>query len=298
MRGLEKDIAMKILFFVSCLFISSALIAQDDFTIDPKTNKAIPNFAGKVVLKKGSGKAFYKLGKTGEEMLLKHGSRLKKDHIVRTEKGVFIRIKLVDDTIINLGPNSKLELENWLYKDKSDRKIVLNFLKGQLRANVKVKGKPGDIKIKTPGASMGIRGTVVLVNVRDRKDKKTVTEMALLKGKARITNKYTGKKYNLKPADHYIQFSDKSNNMLGEGLKRFDKVTYENLLAREASGDDDVPFLDFFEGEIESDSGRGPSSTSAPIYEKPTKSSGGEDSSNWKDNLNKLNQKLNEYNGD
>lgn len=304
-RGCEVFMKLTVAFLSLILFSFYVSAQQDDYIIDPVTNKAIPNFAGKVVLKKGRGKAYFKLGKNGEEILLKHGSRLKKGHILRTEAQSFVRIVLVDDTVINIAPKSVIHLEEWAFKEKKDRKMVLNFLKGQLRANFKNKAKPGDLEIKTPTTAMGIRGTIVLANVSERKDKRVVTELALLTGSARVTNKVSGKKYSLKKADHYIQFSDKRKNLLAEGLKRFDSATYENLLAREVSDDEGfTPFLDYYKGEIEessSGSGRVPSSVGAGrgsrggSYGKRRKA---DENEGWRNKLDQLNERLNEYNGD
>lgn len=266
---------------------------QDDYKVDPETSQAIPNFAGRVKLLKGKN-TFYRKNKNGKEERLKPGTRVKKDYVIYTGEASFVRIELEDETVVNIGPNSKFILADWQFKGKDNRKVLINFLAGKIRANFKRKGKPGDLKVKTPTSSMGIRGTIVLGNISSF-GKKMVTELALLSGKAIVTNKFTNKKYKLKKLDHYIQFANDSNGLLDEGMRVLSDSTYDYLKSNEVK-DKFLPFLDYFNGELSS-SGRTPSSVPDEYgVNKRTPSTLKVKKSNWKDNLNKLNEALQDYN--
>lgn len=169
---------MKILF--SLFFVSTTLVAQD-FAYDPATGKAIPNFIGEIKLVKG--RVFKDT--SGTLAGLKEGAQLYPGDKHVTEEKSFVRVLMVDQSIVNLGPNSELNFESFSYKSNTDRQSVYNLMKGQLRSLVKNKAKDGDIQFKTPQAVMGIRGTELLVN-HQVIGKINVSEFALLSGSADV----------------------------------------------------------------------------------------------------------------
>ncbi len=73
-------------------------------------------------------------------------------------------IKLADGTLFSIGANARVSIDDFVYDaDRSASKMTINFLKGAFRF---VSGKPthaypGQAAIKTPAATIGIRGTVV-----------------------------------------------------------------------------------------------------------------------------------------
>ena len=79
-----------------------------------------------------------------------------------------VGVTLNDDTRLSLGPNSELKLERFTYTP-ADRGfgLVLKFVRG---AATYVSGRiaklaPDSIRLETPAAIIGVRGTTLAVNV-------------------------------------------------------------------------------------------------------------------------------------
>jgi hypothetical protein len=81
--------------------------------------------------------------------------------IVQTKEKSVIKIKLNDNTIINLGPESHMVLEKF---STGPRHSLINFMRGQIRIkyNEKAKSAAEHLEIKVPNASLGVRGTDIL----------------------------------------------------------------------------------------------------------------------------------------
>ncbi|MCB9061655.1 MAG: FecR domain-containing protein [Halobacteriovoraceae bacterium] len=116
------------------------------------SNSIFASDASVVLLK---GEAFYE--KSGKKEKLKQGSLVPEGAIVSTSKASVARLKLVDSSIITVGPNSNVEIK------KMDKKGpgVLNLLQGKIRANVEKEstGEKTKLYITTKTAAMGVRGT-------------------------------------------------------------------------------------------------------------------------------------------
>jgi len=79
-----------------------------------------------------------------------------------------IGVTLNDDTRLSLGPNSELKLERFMYTP-ADRGfgLVLKFVRG---AATYVSGRiaklsPDSVRLETPAAIIGVRGTTLAINV-------------------------------------------------------------------------------------------------------------------------------------
>lgn len=79
-----------------------------------------------------------------------------------------IGVTLNDDTRLSLGPNSELKLERFTYAP-ADRGfgLVLRFVRG---AATYISGRiakmaPDSIRLETPAAIIGVRGTTLAINV-------------------------------------------------------------------------------------------------------------------------------------
>jgi hypothetical protein len=87
---------------------------------------------------------------------------------VRTGVDGKIGVTLNDDTRLSLGPNSELKLERFTYAP-ADRAfgLVLRFIRG---AATYVSGRiaklaPDAIRLETPAAIIGVRGTTLAISV-------------------------------------------------------------------------------------------------------------------------------------
>lgn len=81
-----------------------------------------------------------------------------------TEKRTYGRVKFIDGGEVTLRPNTTMQVENYVFnKDKpSDDKAALSLIKGGLRAvtgQISKRGNVDSYKMKTPSATIGVRGT-------------------------------------------------------------------------------------------------------------------------------------------
>lgn len=89
------------------------------------------------------------------------GQNVTKEASVLTGEKSFIQIVLLDKTQINLGPSSKIILD----QTPALKVGLINLMKGALRTNViKELGIKDKLYIKTRTAAMGVRGTDFLTN--------------------------------------------------------------------------------------------------------------------------------------
>ncbi|WP_127716487.1 FecR domain-containing protein [Halobacteriovorax sp. HLS] len=138
----------------------------------------------------------------GAELSLKKGDHLYVGAKLVSGKRSFIKIMMKDDTIFQLGPNSEFSLEKFEFKSKSEREAVYNLAKGKLRSLFTVKAPTRSLKIKTPTASMGVRGTEILSDVYKLEGKIT-TDIALLSGSLEVQAKGVTKKIMMQPGFVY-----------------------------------------------------------------------------------------------
>ncbi len=121
--------------------------------------------------------------------VLKAGTKVYRFDEIQTAKSSFIKILLNDDTIFQLGGNSKFKFEKYNSKQGKKKRATYRLLYGKMRS-LFIKQQSADVMITTPTVSMGIRGTEVLTDVFwDKDDFKATTpktEVALLSGKLEL----------------------------------------------------------------------------------------------------------------
>ncbi len=258
-----------------CLFIllsTSVWGIEKDWVLDPKTSTLIPKYMA--VVKVIKGKVLV------EDRELAKGSKIYANDLIQTTDKSLLVLDLIDLTTITLGPNSEFRADSWNYRTKNDREAVFSVLKGQWRALIRSKSKTEDqLQIKTPFASMGVRGTELLVNVLKDKEK-DVTQVALLEGSIHLQGEGLEKPEDLKPGDYKI---------LTKSLKGLENST--KILSKE-----EMQVFDQFESpgipklldrvvmkEVEE------TTTIAENTEAPERSMPIEKNVSWRENLKKLN---------
>lgn len=167
--------------FLLLSLLSSLCFAQGGFTFNKETGKAIPNFVGELKLLKG--RVLRTTG--GRPRVVQIGEKFYPKDVVATDKGSSMKILITDDTWLALGPESELVFTDFEFRDKDDRKIGYELRKGQLSAHVRQKIKAGEVNFKTRYASMGVRGTKLMMNYREVKGL-GVTEYAIIEGKGEV----------------------------------------------------------------------------------------------------------------
>jgi hypothetical protein len=123
-----------------------------------------PAAAGRIKL--ASGQVFVVRG--GNSMPATVGQEVFESDSLRTGNDGRLGVTLKDDTRVSLGPGSEVRLNSFLFTPAEGRLgLVLNFVRGMA---VYVSGKiaklaPDSIRLETPGAIVGVRGTTVAIQV-------------------------------------------------------------------------------------------------------------------------------------
>lgn len=120
--------------------------------------------AGRV--KVASGAAF--VVRDGREMPATPGQVVFQADVLRTGPDGRVGITLNDDTRVSLGPASEVRLDRFSYASADGRlALVLKFVRG-VAAYVSgriAKLSPDSIRLETPAAIVGVRGTTLAIRV-------------------------------------------------------------------------------------------------------------------------------------
>lgn len=98
------------------------------------------------------------------------GSALYRGDLVRTGKPGAVGIVLTDDTSISLGSGSELSLNDYAFEPKESKfalglrmiKGTFSYISGQI-----VKLAPGSAQLHTPDATIAVRGTKLLIEIKE-----------------------------------------------------------------------------------------------------------------------------------
>jgi hypothetical protein len=95
-----------------------------------------------------------------EKRQIRKGNVVRLNEVVETGKSAQGEFKLRDDTKLAIGPESKLVLDEFIFDpNKSAGSVTLNLTKGAFRF-ITGKMDSKSYKLRTPTATLGIRGTV------------------------------------------------------------------------------------------------------------------------------------------
>lgn len=104
-------------------------------------------------------------GKTVEPQV---GDRVFEGDRVAVRGNGSVGISLRDETLISIGPNSAMKIDSFAYNPVTrNGRVETSMLKGTLRYVTGLIGRlnPEAIKVTTPTATVGIRGTEFIVEV-------------------------------------------------------------------------------------------------------------------------------------
>ena len=119
------------------------------------------------IVKKYSGDVFAKRAKTMVPLTV--GSYLKKGDVLMTKKDSNIGVIFDDGTILSLGENSILSIDEYIFKpEKKEFLFDVNMKKGYASFESGKIGKlaPKAVKFRVPEGTVGIRGTKFYVEVK------------------------------------------------------------------------------------------------------------------------------------
>jgi len=118
--------------------------------------------AGHVILSKGSVSA---ISEDGTTRVLKRRSEIFNGDTIKTGAVGSVQIRFVDKALMTIKANSEMNIESYLLRRQDDanknEKVLMSLVKGGFRTITGTIGK-GDksaYEVKTPAASIGIRGT-------------------------------------------------------------------------------------------------------------------------------------------
>ncbi|WP_294966938.1 FecR family protein [Sulfurimonas sp.] len=124
-------------------------------------------FANEVALvKKAKGQSH--IVRQSKEINIVVGTQLQEKDIIITESKSSVGLIFKDNTRISVGPNSKLEIEQYLFEPAENKEgFVTNLSKGSMECITGLISKvnPSAFKVKVKTATMGIRGTHFIINV-------------------------------------------------------------------------------------------------------------------------------------
>ncbi len=96
---------------------------------------------------------------------LQSGSSIYANETVRTGQAGVAELVFVDETKLSVGPTSVVRLDKFVYDpSKGGGKVVINASRGAYRFVTGVQD-PRNYEIKTPYATLGVRGTIVEANM-------------------------------------------------------------------------------------------------------------------------------------
>jgi hypothetical protein len=95
-------------------------------------------------------------------------AKLKQGDLIKTGLNGKIGLVFEDDTVVSLGPNSQILIEDFLFEPAINQLSFIariiqgtaSFLSGQI-----AKLAPEMVRVETPDATIGMRGTHVLIKV-------------------------------------------------------------------------------------------------------------------------------------
>jgi hypothetical protein len=121
----------------------------------------IKTVRGQVIIERGTTQLEAKVGDTVQE-----------NDRVSVQMGSSVGISMSDETLLSLGPNSVMVIDRYSFNPVTrEGRVETSILKGTLRFVTGLIGwlNPGAIKVTTPTAVIGVRGTDFIVEVHDVK---------------------------------------------------------------------------------------------------------------------------------
>ncbi len=120
--------------------------------------------AGRVKTAKGT----VSIERAGQRMPATIGMPVQEKDVVTTGADGSVGITFTDNSMLSAGPNSVLALDRYAFDSATGKgTLEANLAKGTLAAvsGKMVKKSPESMKIRTPAAIMGVRGTEFVVKV-------------------------------------------------------------------------------------------------------------------------------------
>jgi VCBS repeat-containing protein len=104
--------------------------------------------------------------RNGVSIILNMGDNVEKGDVVESGASSTVGITFIDGTVFGLSSNARMVLNEMVYDPNgSNNSSLMSLVAGTITFVAGETAKHGDMKIDTPVATMGIRGTAVLVEI-------------------------------------------------------------------------------------------------------------------------------------
>jgi VCBS repeat-containing protein len=104
--------------------------------------------------------------RNGVSINLNQGDNVEKGDVLQSGSGSTLGVTFIDGTVFGLSSNARMVLNEMVYDPNgSNNSSLLSLVAGTITFVAGETAKHGDMKIDTPVATMGIRGTAVLVEI-------------------------------------------------------------------------------------------------------------------------------------
>lgn len=104
--------------------------------------------------------------RNGVAVILNLGDNVEKGDVIQSGADSTVGIKFIDGTVFGLSSNARMVLNDMVYDPNgSNNSSLLSLVAGTITFVAGETAKHGDMKVDTPVATMGIRGTAVLVEI-------------------------------------------------------------------------------------------------------------------------------------
>ena len=147
----KQSMVLKLLVAGALAFGSGAVVAQD---------------IGQVKVAKGS----VQVQRAGASLPAKVGMGIQASDVISTGADGSAGVTFTDNSLVSVGPNSVFSIEKYSFDTTTHAgEFEGSLKKGKLAAvsGKMVKQSPESMKIRTPSAVMGVRGTEFVVQVDD-----------------------------------------------------------------------------------------------------------------------------------
>lgn len=122
---------------------------------------------GTFMVVKGDVSVVHSDGKTEKARI---GLKVFPKDIIQTQKEARGKIVMLDKNVINLSPESKMQIQDYTFKPEENKKsVLLNLMYGKVRpqVNQKYDEKNNTFRVKTSAAVAGVRGTDFIVSFQN-----------------------------------------------------------------------------------------------------------------------------------
>jgi VCBS repeat-containing protein len=141
--------------------IVNALTGQVDYA-QADGSAAVAHVIGHVTKLVGSATAI----RNGVSIILNQGDNVEKGDVVQSGSESTLGITFIDGTVFGLSSNARMVLNEMVYDPHgSNNSSLISLVAGTISFVAGETAKHGDMKVDTPVATMGIRGTAVLVEI-------------------------------------------------------------------------------------------------------------------------------------